>query len=97
MINKEKALKTFEKYVEKYNPEDEKIKLKKEHIQRVAKVAEEIAKSENLTDEDIDLAWLIGLLHDIGRFEQIRRYHTFNDGKSINHAEMGVKILFDEV
>ena len=96
MINKEKALKTFEKYVEKYNPEDEKIKLKKEHIQRVAKVAEEIAKSENLTDEDIDLAWLIGLLHDIGRFEQIRRYHTFNDGKSINHAEMGVKILFDE-
>ncbi len=29
MINKEKALKTFEKYVEKYNPEDEKIKLKK--------------------------------------------------------------------
>lgn len=96
MINKEKALKTFEKYVEKYNPEDEKIKLKKEHIQRVAKVAEEIAKSENLTDEDIGLAWLIGLLHDIGRFEQIRRYHTFNDGKSINHAEMGVKILFDE-
>ena len=96
MINKEKALKTFEKYVEKYNPEDEKIKLKKEHIQRVAKVAEEIAKSENLTDEDIDIAWLIGLLHDIGRFEQIRRYHTFNDGKSINHAEMGVKILFDE-
>lgn len=96
MINKEKALKTFEKYVEKYNPEDEKIKLKKEHIQRVAKVAEEIAKSENLMDEDIDLAWLIGLLHDIGRFEQIRRYHTFNDGKSINHAEMGVKILFDE-
>lgn len=96
MINKEKALKTFEEYVEKYNPEDEKIRLKKEHIQRVAKVAEEIAKSENLSDEDIDLAWLIGLLHDIGRFEQIRQYHTFNDGKSINHAEMGVKILFDE-
>ena len=40
MINKEKALKTFEKYVEKYNPEDEKIKLKKEHIQRVSKAAE---------------------------------------------------------
>ena len=50
MINKEKALKTFEKYVEKYNPEDEKIKLKKEHIQRVAKVAEQIAKTENFTD-----------------------------------------------
>ena len=96
MIDREKALKTFNTYVSKYNTEDEKIKLKIEHIQRVAKNANDIAENLNLSKEDIDLAWLIGLLHDIGRFEQVRLYHTFNDGKSVNHAEIGVKILFED-
>lgn len=44
MIDKKKALKAFKDYVENYNPDDEKIKLKIEHIQRVSKVAEKIAK-----------------------------------------------------
>lgn len=96
MIDREKALKIFNTYVSKYNPEDEKIKLKIEHIQRVAKNANDIAENLKLSKEDIDLAWLIGLLHDIGRFEQVRLYHTFNDGKSVNHAEIGVKILFED-
>ena len=91
MIDREKALKTFNTYVSKYNTEDEKIKLKIEHIQRVAKNANDIAENLNLSKEDIDLAWLIGLLHDIGRFEQVRLYHTFNDGKSVNQAEIDVK------
>ena len=94
MIDKEKALKAFYEYVSRYNPEDEKIMVKIEHIQRVAKNANDIAENLKLTREDIDLAWLIGLLHDIGRFEQVRLYHTFNDGKSVNHAEIGTKILF---
>ena len=67
MIDREKALKTFNTYVSKYNTEDEKIKLKIEHIQRVAKNANDIAENLNLSKEDIDLAWLIGLLHDIGK------------------------------
>jgi hypothetical protein len=33
------------------------------------------------------------LLHDIGRFEQYRRYRTFVDSKSENHAALGVKII----
>jgi len=33
------------------------------------------------------------LLHDIGRFEQYRKYHTFMDGKSENHAALGVRII----
>ena len=73
MIDREKALKTFNIYVSKYNTEDEKIKLNIEHIQRVAKNENDIAENLNLSKEDIDLAWLIGLLHDIGRFEQVSR------------------------
>ena len=34
------------------------------------------------------------MLHDIGRFEQVRRYGTFADDKSINHGELGANILF---
>ena len=67
MIDREKALKTFNTYVSKYNTEDEKIKLKIEHIKRVAKNANDIAENLKLSKEDIDLAWLIGLLHDIGK------------------------------
>lgn len=55
-----------------------------------------IAKSLELNDEDIVLAELIGLLHDIGRFEQAKKYNTFLDKISINHAEYGVKILFED-
>lgn len=94
-INIEKAKETFKKYVEKYNPEDAQIKLKIEHIERVSQIAKKMAKELNLNQEDTELAELIGLLHDIGRFEQIRIYHTFKDKKSINHGEYGAQILFE--
>lgn len=50
-----------------------------------------------LTHEElVDFAWLLGLLHDIGRFEQVRKYNTFNDDESVDHAELGADILFKE-
>ena len=42
------------------------------------------------------MAWLIGILHDVGRFEQIRRFGTFSDADSIDHAHYAVNILFDD-
>ena len=36
------------------------------------------------------------MLHDIGRFEQIRRFGTFNDVQSVDHAEFGADLLFKE-
>lgn len=90
------ARKEFKEYVKSYNPEDEKIKLKISHIERVATNARKIAETLNLSKEDTELAELIGLLHDIGRFEQVRIYHTFVDKDSINHGECGVNILFEQ-
>jgi hypothetical protein len=56
-----------------------------------------IAESLNLSEEDINLATLIGLLHDIGRFEQCKIAHSYNDLKSgIDHANLAVKVLFEE-
>lgn len=96
MIDIIKAKQAFKEYVKKYNPEDKKIKLKIAHIERTAEVAKNTAKSLNLSKEDVDLAKLIGLLHDIGRFEQVRIYNTFMDRNSVNHGELGVKILFED-
>ena len=92
----EKVKKVFKEYVKNYNPEDGKIALKIEHILRVTEKSRKIAENLKLEAEDINLAELIGLLHDIGRFEQIRIYNTFYDRDSINHGEYGVKILFED-
>lgn len=96
MIDIQKAKQELKKYVSNYDIEDKKIKLKIAHIERTANVAKEIAESLKLSTEDVKLAELIGLLHDIGRFEQVKRYHTFIDKDSINHGELGVQILFEE-
>lgn len=91
-----KAKQIFKEYVKNYNPEDEKIKIKIAHIERVSQISKKLAENLKLSQEDTKLAEFIGLLHDIGRFEQVRRYHTFVDKDSINHGEYGVKILFED-
>ncbi len=91
-----KAKKAFKEYVKNYNPENAKIQIKIQHIERVTKIARQLAEDLKLNEEDIELAELIGLLHDIGRFEQIKLYNTFLDKDSVNHAEYGVKVLFED-
>lgn len=96
LIDMIEAKKAFKEYVKKYNPEDEKIKIKIVHIEKVAENSKRIAQNLGLSQEDVELAELIGLLHDIGRFEQVRLYHTFVDKDSINHGEYGAKVLFED-
>ena len=94
MVNKERAEQTFLEYASHYNMEDPKIRLKVGHTLRVAGLCERIAGSLDLDPEERDLAWMIGLLHDIGRFEQVRIYHTFRDAESVNHAQFSADLLF---
>ena len=96
MIDLNKAKEEFEKYVKPYGRDNVKICRKIEHSYRVIEVAEQIAKTLKLEGEDLELTKFIGLLHDIGRFEQIRIYDTFSDKDSIDHADLGVKILFED-
>lgn len=95
-VDREKVLEEFEKYVEQYDKNDKRITLKEEHTLRVASLCDEIADSLLLTHSNKDLAWLIGILHDIGRFEQIRTFGTLEDAKSVKHAHLSVQILFDQ-
>ena len=93
MIDLLKAKKEFKKYIDNYNLANSEIERKVGHSYRVAEISGEIARSLKLTDEEIKLAILIGLLHDIGRFEQQTRYGTYNDICSIDHGKLGVEIL----
>jgi hypothetical protein len=43
--------------------------------------------------DEIETAYLVGLLHDTGRFSQFREYRTFFDWLSVDHALRGVEIL----
>lgn len=93
MINIEAAKELFEQFLGHYNESNVKIKLKHEHTLRVVDFCGAIAESLNLSSSDIELVKLIGLLHDMGRFEQLKLYDTFKDFESIDHAKLGIEIL----
>lgn len=95
-IDRKKVKNVFKKYTDNYDISDDKIKLKVDHTYRVAALSERIASSLGLGDDDTNLAWLIGMLHDIGRFEQLKNYGTFSDAESIDHAHYGVELLFED-
>lgn len=93
MIDIRNAENEFLKYTNKFDLKNPNIERKVHHSIRVSRISEEIAKGLNLSDEEIVLAMLIGILHDIGRFEQFTVYKTYNDLKSIDHGSLGVNIL----
>ena len=95
-IDKQKAKEVFQNYVDNYDSNNKKIKLKIDHTYRVSELCEKLALSLGFNREDANIAYLMGLLHDIGRFEQVKRYGTFNDFKSVNHAKLSVEILFKD-
>lgn len=93
-VNRKHITETFDTYTSNYNLEDSKIRLKYDHTYRVADFCEQIARVQGLCEADIDLAWVLGMFHDIGRFEQVRRYGTFQDKDSVNHAALSADLLF---
>ena len=93
MIDIERAKQEFKKYVNNYDKTQKKIKLKFSHSFRVMELSRKIAESLKLDNEQKDLATLIGLLHDVARFEQWKRFQTFSDRSSFDHGDVGVQIL----
>lgn len=86
----------FINYVSNYDLNNIKIKLKYDHSIRVMNLMMKYAKELGLDSYEVELASVIGLLHDIGRFEQLKEYDSFNDKETIDHAALGVKLLFED-
>lgn len=87
----------FEQYVRRFSSSDSIIQqnmdLKAEHSRRVCEAIKDIGGSLGLSKEDLCVAEASALLHDIGRFEQYRRYKTFDDHRSRNHALLSVEVI----
>lgn len=82
----------FDNYVKQFDMDTWGVSLKYKHTYRVVFKCEQIAKSLSLSKKDIELAKIIGLFHDIGRFPQYQKYNSFSD-RNIDHAILGVQVL----
>ena len=87
------AKQVFEKYLDGYDRENDKVRLKIVHTYGVVEQSAAIAGRLGLSQEDKELAGIIALLHDIGRFEQLRRFDSFLPD-TMDHASYGVELLF---
>ena len=90
----------FEKHSANFFTSDEKfnanIRLKIEHSYRVLERMDEIADSLGLKGRKRRIARACALLHDCGRFEQLKRHETFADFRSENHGELGAWVIEQE-
>ncbi|MGQ9663692.1 MAG: HD domain-containing protein [Kiritimatiellia bacterium] len=69
------------------------MQLKLDHSLRVAADCAEMAEELGWKRGAVNLARVLGLLHDVGRFRQICDYGTFWDNRSTDHAELGFRIV----
>lgn len=71
----------------------EAVLLKEKHTGYVTSIARDLAKHLGISDFDCQLAEIIGLYHDVGRFRQFSIYRTFSDAESEDHAALGLRVL----
>ena len=87
----------FNKYYETFTELSENhqriFEIKKEHSLRVADIALHLSDKLEWADDDKKLTFLIGILHDIGRFSQMLEFNTFSDEKSVDHAERAITVI----
>lgn len=92
-MNIDDCIKEFVKYAKQYDLTVPEIMGKFHHTFRVVEYAKDIARSEKLSESDINLAMVCALLHDISRFKEWTMYHTFIDAKAFDHGDEAYNIL----
>lgn len=89
--------KLYDEYVDTFRGADgllpEMMELKRFHTAKVVENASAIVEGENFPEEWKKPALVAALLHDTGRYEQLKRYNTFQDSKSVDHAVFSYEIV----
>ncbi len=85
------VIRKFNEYVKQYDMSKKELMEKYHHTFRVMDNIKQLAR--DLKEEDIYLASVIALYHDIARFKQWQEYETFSDSKSFDHGLEGKRIL----
>lgn len=87
----------FDEYIHQFHSDEpdfqKNIELKRKHSYNVWNNTIDLGNHSSLKESEHIQLQTAGLLHDAGRFEQFRRYHTFSDKKSVNHGLLGVEVL----
>lgn len=90
----------FDGYVEPFLETDQEgagnIRLKIVHTRKVCEVMALLCEGENLSSGETRIALAVALLHDVGRFPQYRRWRTFRDSESDNHARLAIEVIRKE-
>ena len=90
----------YDAYVDGYRESDgrlpEMMRLKRAHTDFVVRNAAAIADGEGFTDEEREVSLAAALLHDTGRYEQLKRYNTFKDSDSVDHAVFSHDIVVEK-
>ena len=69
-------------------------RLKIRHTMEVLEFAREIMRGEGVTGKRAFFTGeLAALFHDLARFSQYRRYHTFRDNAEFNHGHVAAEML----
>ena len=92
-------LRWFDDYVADYYTGDEEhdynISLKQIHTHRVLDRITDLGKRIGTCGPVRFRAEAAALLHDCGRFEQYRRYRSFRDDVTVDHGNLGVRVIRD--
>ena len=90
-------LRMYDEYVDTYRLSDGALprlmQLKRAHTGFVVKNAAAIADGEGFDPLERECALAAALLHDTGRYEQLKLYNTFRDADSIDHAVFSHQIV----
>jgi hypothetical protein len=90
----------FDVYTKKFFNNDplhnQHIEIKRFHTRKVCENILDIARSLEMNSEQQNFAELLAWMHDIGRFEQYRKYQTFSDSNSENHSILAIKTIKKE-
>ena len=86
----QRLIELYNAYVDTFREADGKLppmmELKRIHTAHVVANARLIAEGEGFDAETTHACDAAALLHDTGRYEQLKRYNTFRDADSVDHA-----------
>ena len=90
----------YDAYVDTFRGADGELppmmELKRIHTAHVVENAKLIAAGEGFDAETARACEAAALLHDTGRYEQLRRYNTFRDSDSVDHAVFSHDIVVEK-
>lgn len=90
----------FEGYLNRFCNKDgilhPMLEMKRCHSIRVAENAKFIASALNVPESEQYLAEGVGLIHDIGRFNQFAQHGSYRDADTVDHGAEGRRVLETE-